>query len=102
DLLRHLEGSGFAGAPRFLGIDERGREVLSFIEGDVPDDIRPDYPEETLREAALLIRAYHDATAGFAAEVVCHNDLGPPNTVFRDGSPVALIDFDAAAPGARM
>jgi aminoglycoside phosphotransferase (APT) family kinase protein len=30
---------------------------------------------------------------------VCHHDPGPNNTVFRDGRPVAFIDFDFAAPG---
>src|SRR5260221_11641733 len=32
-LLCHLESAGFAGAPRFLGVDSRGREILTFIEG---------------------------------------------------------------------
>jgi hypothetical protein len=32
-LLLHLERCGFEGAPRFLGIDSRGREILSYIEG---------------------------------------------------------------------
>jgi len=36
--LRHLETVGFAGAPRVLGTDEVGREVLSFIDGDVLAD----------------------------------------------------------------
>ena len=34
-LLRHLEAVGFSGAPRFLGIDELGREILSFVSGEV-------------------------------------------------------------------
>ncbi len=33
-LLRHLENKGFHYAPKFLGIDEKDREILSFIEGD--------------------------------------------------------------------
>jgi hypothetical protein len=32
-LLAHLERCGFEGAPRFLGVDSRGREIVSYIEG---------------------------------------------------------------------
>ena len=31
--------------------------------------------------------------------LVCHNDVEPSNVVFRDGVPVALVDFEFAAPG---
>ena len=34
-LLQHLETQGFESAPRFLGTDQQGREMLSFIEGEV-------------------------------------------------------------------
>jgi hypothetical protein len=33
-LLRHLAERGFDGAPRFLGKDANGREVLTFVEGE--------------------------------------------------------------------
>src|SRR5256884_8900785 len=33
-LLRHLEYVGFTGAPRALGLDERNREVLSYLDGE--------------------------------------------------------------------
>lgn len=33
-VLKHLENKGFSYAPKFLGIDERNREILSFIEGE--------------------------------------------------------------------
>ena len=32
-LLAYLERCGFEGAPRFLGVDSRGREIVSYIEG---------------------------------------------------------------------
>jgi hypothetical protein len=34
-LLRHLEAVGFDGAPRLLGIDAQGREVLTYLPGEV-------------------------------------------------------------------
>jgi Ser/Thr protein kinase RdoA (MazF antagonist) len=106
DLLRYLEGVGFDSAPRFLGLDDEGREILSYREGSVPENIRPDYSDEVLRAAARLLRRYHDAVADSelagGEEVVCHNDISPVNFVFEDGLPVAMIDFDAAAPGSRL
>ena len=104
-LLRHLEQQGFAGAPRFLGLDGEGREMLSFIPGDVPDDLGF-YDAAEIAAAARLLRAFHDAGADFArahqAEAICHNDFAPTNAVFRDAIPVAMIDFDAARPGLRL
>ena len=62
-------------------------------------------------ELARLIRRMHDAQAGFShpgpwfrpgrGPVVCFVDYFPPNVIFRDGLPVALIDWDLAAPGER-
>ncbi len=34
--------------------------------------------------------------------VLCHNEVGLENVVFRDGRAVALLDFDFAAPGRRV
>src|SRR5581483_10940129 len=34
DVLLHLERVGFDAAPRWLGLDEEGRDVLSWIDGD--------------------------------------------------------------------
>lgn len=36
ELLKHLEQQGYEGAPKFLGIDDSGREILTFIPGEVP------------------------------------------------------------------
>jgi hypothetical protein len=118
-LLRHLESVGFDGAPRFLGVDEQGREVLSYIPGDTAVAPYPDWvlTDEALGSVAALVRAYHRAVAGFdptphtwpaalphafAGEIVSHNDLNLDNVVFRDGRAVALLDFDLAGPGSRL
>jgi aminoglycoside phosphotransferase (APT) family kinase protein len=105
-LLEHLAALGLDLAPRYLGVDELGRETFTYLEGDVPDELDDRFDDRTLVAAGRLVRRFHDATAGSALaegrEVVCHNDLSPCNFVFRSGEPVALIDFDAAAPGQRL
>jgi hypothetical protein len=119
-LLGHLHHAGFDGCPQPMGVDDRGRDVLSYLEGEggsIP--LREEtVTDRALVEQAALIRRFHDATASFAhhhlpwdpllrdpagtAEVVCHNDLSIPNTVYRAGRPVALVDWDFAAPGRRL
>ena len=122
-LLRHVRAQGFDGAPAFLGMDEAGRETLTFMAGEVAGNRYPNLPrfmwsDDTLEALALLLRRYHDATQGFASpataawqlsyrdagrhEVMCHNDAALYNVVFRDEVPVALIDFDMASPGPRL
>jgi aminoglycoside phosphotransferase (APT) family kinase protein len=105
-LLIHLEAVGFAGAPRWLGRSADGHDVLTFIEGTVLGDPPHNLDDDQLRAAAELVRDFHDAVAGTAlcegAETVCHGDLGPHNTIFRAGRPIALIDWDAdVRPGRR-
>ncbi|WP_424536270.1 phosphotransferase [Sphaerisporangium viridialbum] len=113
ELLGDLERAGWGGAPRFLGVDERGREILSFVDGHAAwEPVQPAEvgSDESLGRVAGLVREFHDLTAGTPLageeEVVCHNDLSPSNTVYRDlGSglrPVAFIDWDLAAPGRRI
>ena len=107
-LLRHLTSKGFHGSPAFLGTDERERDILTFIDGNVPRELSY-YDGPALRDAAELIREFHDLSSELVAshtteagiEIVCHNDLSPCNFVFRGNTPVAIIDFDASAPGSR-
>lgn len=102
-LLSHLATQGFAGAPRHLGWDEKGRDVLTFIPGDVLPKWRR-RTDEQIAAAAAILRQMHDASRSLATtlgggEVVCHHDPSQTNMVFRHGVPVAFIDFDFAAVG---
>jgi hypothetical protein len=125
DLLQHLERKGFTGAPRALGFDDQGREILTYIEGEVAAQRRPGHPgggdlpdyvwrDDVLVHLGKLLRVYHDAAATFPwadrewllevrqpVETICHNEVFPWNTVFQDGFPVAFIDWDTASPGPR-
>lgn len=118
-LLAHLADVGFDEAPRLLGIDDRGREVLTYIPGEA---VTPPYPgwaltDDALRSVAHLLRRYHEAVAGFDTAghdwpriappefdegLACHDDLNLDNVIFRDGRAVALIDFDWASPGSAV
>jgi hypothetical protein len=59
-VLRHLEAAGFDGAPRLLGIDEDGREVLTYIDGKTIDRSPVSLSDGRLVSAAQLIRRFHD------------------------------------------
>lgn len=118
-LLLHLEAVGFEGAPRFLGHDDEGRQVLSYLPGDVHTDQRPPWLEDDEANAQVLgrlagfVRDVHEATAGFvppadaepfrplplAGDVWNHADVHYGNTVFAGEKPIALIDWECCAPG---
>lgn len=118
ELLRHLESVGFDYAPRFLGIDEQDREVLTYIPGETVGIAEPwpawAWSDDTLVQVARILRDYHSAVQTFRpsqpmpwrfataavgpGEVVCHHDVAPYNIVVRDGRVVGFIDWDLAAP----
>ncbi|MEV0149052.1 MULTISPECIES: phosphotransferase [unclassified Nonomuraea] len=115
-LLRHLEDVGFAGAPRVVGMDGLGREILTYVPGTTGLNAVT-ATDEALVGVAELLRELHDATAGFplstrgwqagsnddaAPEIVGHCDVTPDNVVFRDGCPRAFIDFELARPTTRL
>jgi aminoglycoside phosphotransferase (APT) family kinase protein len=120
-LLRHLEQAGFTGAPRVVGdgYDGQGHEVLTFIEGTF---VHPHaWTDDQIWRLGQLLRALHEATAGFQAPpdamwcpwpfrtepgqpgtIIGHCDTGPWNIVARGGLPAALIDWDTAGPTSRL
>ena len=122
-LLRHLEQGGFTGAPKVLGTDREGREVVEYIPGEVP------WPAahrrllgsvDRVARTGALLRGFHDAVADFdpgedaiwqfpemAADaaahaderglIICHNDPTAWNLVI-NARRWAFIDWDAAGP----
>jgi len=115
-LLRYLPTAGFAALPAVVGsgTDAEGRETLSYIEGEF---VHPGpWSDEAIAEVGRMLRRLHDASAGFrpdadarwkpwclrelggADRVYSHGDVAPWNMVTRDGSPLALIDWEYAGP----
>jgi Ser/Thr protein kinase RdoA (MazF antagonist) len=117
-LLDHLRRAGFNYAPRPLGIDDQGREVLEFVPGDTVGDAYPwprwVWSESLLAEVGKAVAELHAAVADFRVpatavwqfadgapqdgEIVSHFDLAPYNVVVRDGRLAAFIDWDLARP----
>ncbi|MFE6796371.1 phosphotransferase enzyme family protein [Paenibacillus chitinolyticus] len=117
-LLNHLDNKGYDYAPKYLDTDEKGREILSFIEGEAGNYPLKKYmrSDDVLQEIAKMLRLYHDAVSDFSfddswqpfdhtpqpLEVICHNDFAVYNIIFQHEKPIGIIDFDAAGPGPRL
>jgi len=105
EVLLYLAAAGYPHAPRFLGLDERGRDILSYIPGRTTD-----HPSEraagAYRRGGAMLCLPHDLTAGHALaegrECVIHGDPGPFNTIFQQGVPVAFVDWSSCRPGDRL
>ncbi|MCH6229530.1 phosphotransferase [Microbacterium sp. CFH 31415] len=117
-LLGALADADVEGVPRVLGRDAQGREILTYLEGEMLSDATPGvrWAGDVLDAAGRLLRQLHDAGAVLVAqeslvwrsprrepaEVICHNDFATYNLVARDGGLVGVIDFDFASPGPRL
>jgi hypothetical protein len=108
-LLDHL-ATRVPNVPRVLGFDERGREVLSYLPGRVPD---VDTEVLSLGQIASLVRwtrTFHQAVAGFrhpgpwrffpvaAPSLIGHNDIAPYNACFDGEDLVGVFDWDLSGP----
>jgi hypothetical protein len=119
-LLRHLEDAGFDGAPRALGFDDQGREMLTYLPGDTVG-VRSPWPawvylDSTLIQVGRWLRRVHDATVSFVPPaderwfiggavqpglIVGHQDAAPYNAVMDGGRLVGFCDWDIAGPSSR-
>ncbi|MBA3719314.1 MAG: NUDIX domain-containing protein [Nocardioidaceae bacterium] len=114
-LLAHLGAAGLDGVPRVLGVDERGREVLTYVPGRVAAQDGETVRDVDVQQLGEWLRRYHAAVLEFrppavlrwrtvdrpleAGEIVCHHDVAPYNAVMDGDRLVGVIDWDMAGPG---
>jgi Phosphotransferase enzyme family len=116
--LRYLRGQGLTCVPEPIAIDGDVERLVA-IEGDSGGDgWAHQHSEAGLRSAVRLLRAVHDASAGWqpppdaifcapevepdADPVWCHGDVGPWNVVWQGDEAVGLIDWDFLHRGPRL
>lgn len=120
DFLVFMHENGFTNIPKPYGINSEGKEIVSFVEGEVFNDSLPDMimSDGILTNVAELLRRYHDIGEKYIQrltgnevwmlpgkepqEVMCHGDYAPYNLTFVDGAVHGIIDFDTLHPGPRL
>jgi hypothetical protein len=120
-LLDHLHERGFNACPRVDGMDDQGREILSYLPGETVGSHKP-WPawtrsEQTLLDVAGWLSGYHQAVSDFVqppgtrwrlsesraapGEIICHNDVAPYNVAWEPMGVSGVFDWDVAGPGTR-
>jgi 8-oxo-dGTP diphosphatase len=109
-LLDHLAARGLRHVPEVLGRDARGREVLTYLPGRVPEVDHEDLTDAQLVELTRWARDLHEAVADLPLDgpwrffgvgsptVVAHNDLAPYNVCFTGSRLTGVYDWDLAGP----
>jgi hypothetical protein len=115
-LLSHLERRGFAGAPRPLGSDEQGREMVSWVDGEPTFGAArsPLLQPGAVHALGAFARRLHEALGGYTAptdahwqtdcggNTFVHGDLGVWNVVWLGDEPIAAVDWELAGPGEHL
>lgn len=120
DFLNFLIERGFMFAPRPFGFNEKGEEILSYVQGEVYNDPLPEFmlQDNMLKSSAKLLRSYHDVSGMYIEklthkevwmlpsispiEVMCHGDFAPYNVTIMGEEAAGIIDFDTLHPGPKM
>jgi hypothetical protein len=114
ELLVYLDAHDLPLVPRVLGIDDRGREILSYLPGRVLAVGLEPMNEPQVESTMLWLRQFHETVAGFprgarrwrfverplaAGEIVCHHDAAVYNLAFDGDRLAGVFDWDVAGPG---
>jgi hypothetical protein len=107
-LLRHLEQAGMDGVPRALGFDDQGRQMLTYLPGEMIGTKDPwpawAYADSTLVQVGQWMRRVHDAIADFippAGERWFTGRAMQPGWIVGHQDAAGFFDWDTASPSSR-
>ena len=104
EVMTILSSNNFQYSPKYLGIDQKGREKMTYIEGEQMNhtEVTIDLMKQTLE----VLKQFHDILSiselSGDQETVLHTDYAPWNLIVREGKLVGIIDFDKIKPGKRI
>ncbi|NYF59930.1 phosphotransferase [Micromonospora purpureochromogenes] len=96
--------------PTVLGLDDLGRESLTYLPGRVVDIDTELLTDEQVASVVGWTRGFHAAVAGFthpgpwryfpmpSPTLIGHNDIAPYNVCFDGNELVGVFDWDLAGP----
>jgi hypothetical protein len=108
-LLRYLDGRVRC-VPRVIGVDDAGREVLSYMPGRVVDVDTEMLSPAQITSIVRWTRSFHEVVAGFTHPgpwrffpvpdpcLIGHNDIAPYNVCFDGDRLTGVFDWDLAGP----
>ena len=112
-LLAHV-GARIPHVPEVLGFDEQGREVLTYLAGEVIDIETQALTDAQLGALVAWTRDFHQAVADFdhagpwrfvpgpAPTLIGHNDIAPYNACFAGDELTGVFDWDFAGPSSPL
>lgn len=118
--LKYLHSVGFNKVPFPFGINDKGIEILSYVDGTVYNDLLPEEvkSDEALMSVARILKEFHDYGSEYVkmmnntekwmfckrepVETMCHGDFAPYNIAIDGREVIGIIDFDTLHPGPRM
>lgn len=114
-LLAHLRAAGLDGVPEVLGVDARGREILTYFPGYSLHSDEQMASDQLLADGIGWVGRFHAAVRDFRPagaiawrngtralggdEIICHHDAGAYNWAIVDDHVVGVLDWDMAGPG---
>ena len=102
--MNHLTNNDFQYSPKYLGVDDKGREKMTYIHGQQMNHTKIDMG--LMRQALRVLRQFHDILSvpelSGEQETLLHTDFAPWNLIVNEGKLVGVIDLDDVKPGRRL